>query len=174
MHLRRHSFAISLSLEEKMLSISRSDKSGMGKAQSVSPTAKGICMVFHDKSSGFLDHTIPCPCISPVLCLRNRKIMPERNSEHLINKLSDRFSVTIFSMQPSRTVGAKATYSWWILFIGCRVPVVFSLARGLAFFLSNFFEVTNRRFVKIVGGKGSLIIAQGQVSKIASTAACLS
>ena len=100
--------------------------------------------------------------------------MPERNSEHLINELSDRFSVTIFSMQPSRTVGAKATYSWWILFIGCRVPVVFSLARGLAFFLSNFFEVTNRRFVKIVGGKGSLIIAQGQVSKIASTAACLS
>jgi len=69
----------------------------------------------------------------------------------------------VLSRNASVYASIPPSISWWILFIGCRVPVVFSVARGMEFYVSNFLGVSSRRFMKFVGSRAGLVIAQGKV-----------
>jgi hypothetical protein len=52
--------------------------------------------------------------------------------------------------------------SWMVLFVGVRHPILWNFARGCEFVLSRFFGVVTPPFMRIVGPRVSLVIAQSK------------
>ena len=56
----------------------------------------------------------------------------------------------------------RASVSWWVIFIGIRHPLVWSVARGCEYVFSNFLGASSPRFMKLVGPRLGLILAHSK------------
>jgi hypothetical protein len=56
----------------------------------------------------------------------------------------------------------KASVSWWIIFLGVRHPLIWTLARACQFLFINFLGASSPRFMKLVGPRIGIVLAHSK------------